>query len=116
MPLCSATHLSVFFMETASLLKFRIDAAVRLCGGCIEQNKELDFNLQNKSQKVKEGGGGVENERASFSPQEDQCGVREEEKNYEQHEKQRWDDAAWKMRALPRGCVNPSSWAFFHLI
>lgn len=64
-------------METVSLLKFRIDAALRFCAGCAEQNKELDFNLQNKSLKVKGGGG---NERASFSPQEDQCGVREEKK------------------------------------
>lgn len=67
-------------METVSLLKFRIDAALRLCAGCVEQNKELDFNLQNKSLKVKGGWGGGD-ERASFSPQEDQCEVREEKKN-----------------------------------
>lgn len=38
------------------LLKFKVDAASRLCAGCIEQYKELDFNLKNKSEKVKSGG------------------------------------------------------------
>lgn len=35
---------------------------------------------------------------------------------YEKDEKQRLDDAAGRMRALPRGCANPCSVVCFHLV
>lgn len=106
-------------METVSLLKFKTDAALRLCAAApaaLNRTKNLILIYKTKVRRWRGGEVAWRMKGLPFPPQEDQCGVREEKKKYEEREKQRRADAAGKMRALPRGCVNPSSWAFFHLI